>query len=100
LEIPRRLEQGLPINDIVPFDVQRFLDVYLNTYYSVTRTMTKVVPNAKAAMQVLSEKAKLALITMRFVPKTVVLEELEQFGLAEYFTLLTALDTRRPEAVA
>ena len=98
LEIPRRLEQGLPINDIVRFDVQRFLNVYLKTYYSVTRTTTKLVPNVEAAMQVLSGKAKLALITMRFVPKTAVIEELEQFGLAEYFTyVVTALDTHKPK---
>ena len=98
LEIPRRLEQGLPINDIVRFDVQRFLDVYLKTYYSVTRTTTKLVPNVEAALQVLSGKAKLALITMRFVPKTAVIEELEQFGLAEYFTyVITALDTHKPK---
>ena len=98
LEIPRRLEQSLPINDIVRFDVQRFLDVYLKTYYNVTRTTTKLVPNVEAAMQVLSGKAKLALITMRFVPKTAVIEELERFGLAEYFTyVVTALDTHKPK---
>ena len=98
LEIPRRLEQNLPINDIVRFNVQQFLDVYLKTYYSVTRTTTKLVPNVEAAMQVLSAKAKLALITMRFVPKTVVLEELKQLGLAEYFTyVVTALDTHKPK---
>jgi len=98
LEIPRRLEQGLPINDIVRFDAQRFLDVYLKTYYNMTRTMTKLVPNVEAAMQVLSRKAKLALITMRFVPKTAVIEELEAFGLAEYFTyVITALDTHKPK---
>ena len=98
LEIPRRLEQGLPINDIVRFDVQRFLDVYLKTYYNMTRTTTKLVPNVEAALQVLSGKAKLALITMRFVPKTAVIEELEAFGLAEYFTyVITALDTHKPK---
>jgi phosphoglycolate phosphatase-like HAD superfamily hydrolase len=98
LEIPRRLEQGLPINDIVRFDMQRFLDVYLKTYYNVTRTKMQLVPNVKGAIQLLSRKAKLALITMRFVPKTAVIEELEQFGLTKYFTfVVTALDTCRPK---
>jgi pyrophosphatase PpaX len=98
LEIPRRLEQGLPINDIVNSDVRGFLDVYLKTYYSVTRTTTKPVPNVEATLQVLSRKAKLALITMRFVPKMAVIEELEQFGLAVYFTyVVTALDTHKPK---
>jgi HAD superfamily hydrolase (TIGR01509 family) len=98
LEIPRRLEQGLSIRDIVQSDVQRFLDVYLKTYYSVTRIKTKLVPNVQATMQVLSRKAKLALITMRFVPKKAVVEELKQFGLAQYFTyVVTALDTQKPK---
>jgi len=98
LEIPRRLEQGLLISDIVHGDVRRFLDVYLKTYYGVTKTKTKLLPNVQATMQHLSGKAKLALITMRFVPKTAVLEELTQFGLAQSFTyVVTALDTHKPK---
>jgi phosphoglycolate phosphatase-like HAD superfamily hydrolase len=98
LEIPRRLEQGLSIGDLVHDDVQRFLNVYLKTYYTVTRNKTKLVPNIQSALQVLSGKAKLALITMRFVPKSAVLEELTQFGLSHCFTyIVTALDTQKPK---
>ncbi len=98
LEIPRRLEQGLSISDIVRFDVKRFLDIYLRTYYSVTRTKTKLVPNVEATIHALSKRAKLALITMRLVPATAVLEELEHFGLGQYFTyVVTALDTQKPK---
>ena len=98
LEIPRRLEQNLPISDIVKGDMRSFLDVYLKTYYNVTKFKTKPVPNVQSTLEVLSKKAKLALITMRFVPKTAVLEELEQFGLVQYFTyVVTALDTHKPK---
>ena len=98
LEIPRRLEQGLSIDDMVSNNVQRFLAVYLKTYYLVTKLKTKPVPNVQTTMAVLSKKAKLALITMRFVPKSEVLEELAEFGLAEYFKyVVTALDTQKPK---
>ena len=98
LEIPKRLEQGLPIEYLVGADVKAFLDIYLSTYYSNTKTKTKPIPNVKAALEVLSQKAKLALITMRFVPKAIVIEELGQFGLAQYFShVVTALDTHKPK---
>ena len=98
LEIPRRLEQNLTISDIVKGDTRSFLNVYLKTYYNVTKIKTKPVPNVQSTLEVLSKKAKLALITMRFVPKTAVLEELEQFGLVQYFTyVVTALDTHKPK---
>jgi phosphoglycolate phosphatase len=98
LEIPKRLEQGLRINDLVGYDARGFLDVYLETYYSVTKTKTTPVPNIQLALSVLSTRAKLALITMRYVPQTAVAQELEQFGLARYFAyVVTALDTVRPK---
>ncbi len=98
LEIPKRLEQGLPIEDLVGTNVKTFLNIYLRTYYSVTKTKTKPVPNVRTTLTALSNKAKLALITMRFVPKASIIEELESFGLAEFFTyVVTALDTHRPK---
>ena len=98
LEIPKRLEQSLPINDLIGADVKAFLDVYLKTYYSVTKTKTKPLPHVHATLDALSRNAKLALITMRFVPKADVVEELQHFGLADSFSyIVTALDTRKPK---
>jgi HAD superfamily hydrolase (TIGR01549 family) len=99
VEIPRRLEQNLPINDMVKAtDAQKFLDVYLKAYYSVTAEKTKPVPNVQNVIKKLAEKAKLALITMRYVPKEKIMEELERFGLAKYFQhVTTALDTHSPK---
>ena len=99
MEIPKRLEQNLPINDIVKAaDVQKFLDVYLKAYYSITAEKTKPMPNIQKVIKRLAEKKKLALITMRYVPKEKIIEELERFGLAKYFQhVTTALDARSPK---
>lgn len=98
LEIPRRLEQKQSISDIVKCDVHKFLDVYLKTYYYISMAKTKPILNVSTALENLSKKAKLALITMRSVPKKAVKAELEHFGIAKYFThIITALDTHKPK---
>src|SRR3990170_5984959 len=98
LEIPKRLEQNLPISDIVKGNVANFLEVYLKTYYKITKEKTKPIPNIQVTLETLSQKVKLALITMRFVPKPQVAQELEQFHIAKYFShIVTALDTQRPK---
>jgi len=98
LEIPRKLEKKQPINDIVKGDIHKFLAVYLKTYYAISKEKTKLIPNISATLETLSEKAKLALITMRNVPKKAVTAELEHFGIAKYFThVVTAMDTHKPK---
>jgi HAD superfamily hydrolase (TIGR01509 family) len=98
LEIPKRLEQNQSIDDITRGNAQRFLDVYLKTYYAITSVKTKPIPNIHATLATLQQKAKLALITMRYVPKTAITKELQQFSLAQYFThIATALDTHKPK---
>ena len=98
LEIPRRLEQNQPINDVVKADVHKFLDVYLRTYYAISAEKTKPIPGIATTLETLSKKAKLALITMRSVPKDAIIKELEHFGIAKHFThIVTALDTHKPK---
>jgi len=97
-ELPKRLEQGLAINDLVKGDCKKFLDMYLKTYYSVTGEKTKPLPNVSETLETLSSKTKLALITMRHVPKEALISELECFGISKYFThVVTALDTSKPK---
>ncbi len=94
LEIPRRLEQRKPLDDLIGADTPTFLEVYLKKFNSITRRKTRPFPNIGKALHDLSRNAKLALITMRFVPKTAIITDLKYFGLSEYFTcVLTALDT-------
>ena len=99
MEIPKRLEQNLPINDIVKgIDAQKFLETYLKAYYQLTAAKTKLIPNVSNTVRKLSERAKLALITMRYVPKKEIIEELQKFGMAEYFQcVITALETHKPK---
>jgi phosphoglycolate phosphatase len=98
LEIPRKLEQKQPINDIVKGNIHKFLNIYLKTYYAISKEKTKPIPNISTALENLSKKAKLALITMRSVPKKIITKELEHFGIAKYFThIITALDTHKPK---
>ncbi len=98
LEIPRRLEQNLSLDDIIRGEPKRFLDVYLKTYYAVTLDKTKPIPSVSRTLEKLARKAKLALITMRYVPKDAILRELEHFGLGRHFSfVVTALDSCRPK---
>jgi HAD superfamily hydrolase (TIGR01509 family) len=98
LEIPRRLEQGISINDITYGESEKFLKTYLKTYYLVTPQKTKLIPNVKAALEALAKKRKLTLITMRYVPKKSIIEELEFFGISKYFShVVTALDSFKPK---
>ena len=98
-EIPRKLEQNLSINNIIRgVDAQKFLDAYLNAYYKATEIRAKPMPRVSETLKKLSQKAELALITMRYVPKENVVKELEKFGLAKYFqSVITALDTHLPK---
>lgn len=98
LQIPKRLEQNLSIDDLTHTNTARFLDVYLKTFYAITELKAKPIPNIRTALENLQQKAKLVLITMRNVPKVSVAKELQQFGLAQYFTcILTAQDTHKPK---
>ena len=104
LEIPRRLELKQSISSIVRCDTREFLEHYLSTYYAITKEKTELIPFINVTLEILSEKAKLALITMRSTPKHVLKAELEHFGIAHHFVhITTALDTHKtkpsPEAL-
>ena len=98
-EIPKRLEQSMPINDLISgIDVDKFLQIYLKAYYGATASRTKPFPNIACTLEKLSEKAKLALTTRRHVPTKEVIKQLEGFGLAKYFQkVVTAFDTLNPK---
>jgi len=98
LEIPKRMEQAMGIDDLMPGDIDQFKRVYLKTYYTLTEQKTKLIPNVSATLKALSTNSKLALITMRFVPNQAIVNELEHFGIGKYFThVMTALDSCKPK---
>lgn len=98
-EIPKRLEQSLPIDDLLKdIDAKKFLQEYLKAYYQATAMIAKPMPDISDILRMLSNKAKLALITMRYVTKEKVIEELMKFDLAKYFQqIITALGTDDPK---
>jgi phosphoglycolate phosphatase len=95
VEIPKRLEQRLPIDHMIKgADARKFLDVYIKTYYSVPLLKAELLPRVSETVEELSRKAQLALITQRQVSKDKVMKELENLGLARYFKIvITGLDT-------
>lgn len=99
LEIPRRLEQNQSISDIIKnVEPLKFLPIYLSTYYAVSAEKTRLIPGVADMLEALSQKVKLALITMRNVPRSAVAAELENFGIAKYFTyIITAQDIHKPK---
>ena len=98
LEIPRRIEQGFSIDDLVEEDPNKFLQAYIKAYYSLTEAKTKLLPNVCGTLETLSKNAKLALITMRHISNQVMLKELDYLGISQYFTyVVTALDTSKPK---
>jgi len=98
LQIPKRLEQNQPIDDLTKTNTQQFLNIYLKTFYAITEVKTKPIPNIHIALKTLQQKAKLALITMRNVPNAKLTKELQHFRLAQYFTyIITAQDTHKPK---
>jgi HAD superfamily hydrolase (TIGR01509 family) len=98
LEIPRRLELGIQLDDLVEGNVKNLLHRYFEAYYSITEAKTRLLPNISSALETLSERSKLALITMRYVPNQVIQKELDYFGISQYFThIVTALDTSKPK---
>jgi len=99
IEIPKRLEQDLAIDDLVRgIDVKKFLNVYLRSYYQSTIEKAKLIPRVTETLTELSRKTKLALITRRDISKEELGKELDKFGLSNYFRYVTtARDTEKPK---
>lgn len=103
-EVARRLEQDLPIDDLftrfrVAKEVEeRFLPAYLTAYYSAVTLKSKPFPNAKRTLQTLSQRFPLALITLRYVVREQVLDELDHLGFGKFFrAVVTTLDVEKPK---
>lgn len=98
-EIPRRLEQDLPIDDLIGgFNVEKFKKIYLKTYYQATTEKSKPFPNIAVTLAKLSSKTVLSLTTRRNVSETEVRKELAKMGLARFFKkIVTSKDTVKPK---
>lgn len=104
VEVARRLEQDLPIDDLFSkFQVSKeieglFLPAYLNAYYSAVMFKSKLFPETKEALHVLSKHFPLALITLRYVVREQIIDELKHLGLEKFFrVVVTTLDVEKPK---
>lgn len=99
IEIPKRLEQDRPIDDLLEgIDARKFLNIYLKSYYQSTTEKAKPMPRVSEVLTQLGKKAKLALITRRNISQEEVRKELERFGLNGFFQYIsTAFDTEKPK---
>jgi HAD superfamily hydrolase (TIGR01509 family) len=99
MEIPKRFEQDIPLDDLLPsVDVKEFRRIYLTAYYEAVAVMAKPFPDIANSLRKLSEKAKLALTTRRKVPNKVVVGQLREFGIGGYFqAVVTACDKFSPK---
>jgi len=103
-EVARRLEQDLVIDDLfskfhVGKDVEeRFLPAYLDAYYSAVTFKSKPFPKTRETLQLLSASFPLALITLRYVVREKIIDELKHWGWNEFFrVVVTALDVKKPK---
>jgi phosphoglycolate phosphatase len=99
MEIPKRFEQGIPVDDLLPgIDIEEFRRTYLKAYYEAVAVMAKPLPGIANTLKKLSEKVKLALTTRREVPSKVVIRQLKEFGLERFFqAVVTACDKLSPK---
>lgn len=99
LEIPKRLEQGKAIDDLVEgIDFDAFLDFYLKSFYAVTRFKSKLIPKVEESLMKLFGRFRLALVTLRCVPQEIVVDELSALGLIRYFDIvMTAFERCQPK---
>lgn len=103
-EVARRLEQDMAIDDLFSkFHMgkeveERFLPAYLDAYYSAVISKSKPFPKIKETLQVLSKHFPLALITLRYVVREQIIDELKHLGLKRFFrVVVTALDVEKPK---
>ena len=103
-EVARKLEQDMPIDELFSkFKVgkdaeERFLPAYLNAYYSAVISRSKPFLKTKETLEALSTRFSLALITLRYVVREQIIDELEHLGLKKFFhAVVTALDVEKPK---
>jgi len=103
-EVARRLEQDQAIDDLFSEfhrgkEVEeRFLPAYLDAYYSAVMFKGRPFPKAKETLQALSARFPLALITLRYVAREQIIDELKHLGLRRFFrVVVTTLDVEKPK---
>ena len=103
VELTRLLQRNLSLNDFFEKNHvdetlrAKFLAEFLQSFYNIAPDKTKLLPSVDKTLRVLSKDFRLALITRRNVPETVIRKELKRLHVDSYFmTIVTAYEVREP----
>jgi len=103
LEIAILLQRNFPLNSFfkekkITEDLkEKFLTVFLQSFYEIATSKTKLFPNVDKTLCMLSKDFLLALITRRHISKRHVEKELQRLHIDSCFrTIVTALDVEKP----
>ena len=103
LKIAQLLQRNLPLDEFFEqIDIdealrEKFLTLFLQAFYKIAPSKTKLFPNVDKTLCELSRNFLLALITRRPVSKSLVKKELKRLCVDKYFsTIVTSLEVERP----
>lgn len=102
LEIAKRLQQNMALNDLfaeMSKEMEnKFLEAYLKAFYKGAIKKTKPFPNVHKTLESLSTQFPLALITRRPVPNKQLCKELKRHNLLKFFkAVVTAKEVDNPQ---
>ncbi|MEM3010403.1 MAG: HAD family hydrolase [Candidatus Bathyarchaeia archaeon] len=102
LEIAKRLQQNMAINDLFAGMSKeagnKFLEAYLKAFYEGAIEKTKPFRNVHKTLENLSRQFSLALITRRPVPSNQLRKELKRHNILKYFkAVVTAKEVSNPQ---
>jgi HAD superfamily hydrolase (TIGR01509 family) len=97
LQLNRSLDELFEQNHVNEALREKFLSVFLQSFYTIAASRTKLLPDVENTLHVLSRDFSLALITRRHVSKTQVVKELERLHVSSLFgAVVTSLEVAKP----
>ncbi len=97
LQLNRSLDGIFEKNNVDGPVREKFLSVFLQSFYSIAANGTKLFPHVEDTLRVLSREFPLALITRRHVSKAQVVKELERLHVSSLFgAVVTSLEVSTP----
>jgi len=97
LQLNRSLDGLFEENHVNGALREKFLSVFLQSFYTIAAIRSKLFPNVENTLHVLSRDFSLALITRRHVSKTQVVKELERLHVSSLFgAVITSLEVAKP----
>jgi HAD superfamily hydrolase (TIGR01509 family) len=97
LQLDRSLDELFEKNHVNRALREKFLSIFLQSFYTIAASKSKLFPNVENTLHALSRDFSLALITRRHVSKTQVVKELEHLHVSSLFSaVVTSLGVAKP----